>query len=97
VSRAFRNCFTRRIEEVLVHTGQHHDDNMSEVFIDEMRIPQSAVNLEISGGSHGTMTGRMLEAIEKVLQADAPEPACVVAGDLRTDWRECPGIGGRHG
>lgn len=73
VSRAVRGGFDGRIEEVLVHTGQHYDDNMSQVFFDELQIPQPEFNLEISGGSHGAMTGRMLEAVEKVMQSHAPD------------------------
>jgi UDP-GlcNAc3NAcA epimerase len=61
------------IREILVHTGQHFDDNMSEVFFREMEIPRPAINLNISGGSHGRMTGRMLEAIESVLLDEKPD------------------------
>src|SRR5438046_1141730 len=55
------------IEEVLVHTGQHHDVAMSEIFFTELEIPSPAVNLGISGGQHGMQTGRMLEALERVV------------------------------
>ena len=50
----------------MVHTGQHFDHNMSQVFFDEMEIPHPHYNLEISGLNHGAMTGRMLEKIEEV-------------------------------
>ena len=73
VSRVIRTDFADRIEEVLVHTGQHYDDNMSKVFFDELDIPRPKYNLEISGGQHGAMTGRMLEAIEKVLLQEQPD------------------------
>lgn len=73
VSRVIRTDFADRIEEVLVHTGQHYDDNMSKVFFDELDIPRPRYNLEISGGQHGAMTGRMLEAIEKVLLQEQPD------------------------
>lgn len=73
VSRIIRDNYANRIEEVLVHTGQHYDDNMSKVFFEELDIPKPKYNLEISGGSHGTMTGRMLEAIEKVLLEETPD------------------------
>ena len=65
VSRALKKS---GIEEVIVHTGQHHDQNMSQVFFDEMEIPTPHYNLEIQGLNHGAMTGRMLEKIEEVLQ-----------------------------
>jgi UDP-GlcNAc3NAcA epimerase len=73
VSRVIRTEYDDRIEEVLVHTGQHFDENMSKVFFQELDIPEPKYNLEISGGQHGAMTGRMLEAIEKVLLAERPD------------------------
>ncbi len=73
VSRAIRDDSTNRIEEVLVHTGQHYDDNMSTVFFEELNIPQPKYNLGIAGGYHGEMTGRMLEAIERVLLIEKPD------------------------
>ena len=56
-----------RLKEDILHTGQHYDKNMSAVFFEELGIPEPKFNLEIQGGSHGQMTGRMLEGIEKVL------------------------------
>lgn len=73
VSRAIASESYGRLSEVLVHTGQHYDENMSGVFFDELGIPSPTHNLEISGGSHGAMTGRMLEAVEKVLLAEKPD------------------------
>jgi UDP-GlcNAc3NAcA epimerase len=61
-----------RIEEVLVHTGQHYDDNMSEVFFRQMQIPIPRYHLGIGGGNHGAMTGRMLEALEGLLLDEKP-------------------------
>jgi UDP-GlcNAc3NAcA epimerase len=61
-----------QIAERIVHTGQHFDDNMSEVFFREMQIPAPAHHLGIGGDAHGRMTGRMLEAIESVLQQEQP-------------------------
>ncbi|TSA24442.1 UDP-N-acetylglucosamine 2-epimerase (non-hydrolyzing), partial [bacterium] len=55
------------IEEIIVHTGQHFDPNMSKIFFDQMKIPEPDYNLGINSLSHGAMTGRMLEEIEKVL------------------------------
>jgi len=69
VSRAFSEA---GVEESLVHTGQHFDANMSEVFFDELGIPVPKVNLGIGGGGHGQNTGRMLEAIERVLVSEKP-------------------------
>lgn len=73
VSRVIRDDYASRLEEVIVHTGQHYDANMSQVFFDELDIPKPKYNLEISGGSHGAMTGRMLEGIEKVLLEEKPD------------------------
>jgi UDP-GlcNAc3NAcA epimerase len=73
VSRAILDTCAGAIEEVIVHTGQHFDDNMSQVFFDELDIPQPAYNLEIAGGSHGAMTGRMLAAVETVLVEQQPD------------------------
>lgn len=71
VSRALRQH--KEVREVLVHTGQHFDDNMSEVFFREMGIPDPAYHLGIHGGTHGKMTGQMLEKIEEVLLAEKPD------------------------
>jgi UDP-GlcNAc3NAcA epimerase len=73
LSRAIGTLYAGQIEEVLVHTGQHYDENMSGVFFQELGIPQPKYNLEISGGHHGVMTGRMLEGVEKVLLEEKPD------------------------
>jgi UDP-GlcNAc3NAcA epimerase len=73
VSRVIRDQHADQITEVLVHTGQHFDENMSQVFFDQLDIPTPQYNLEISGGSHGAMTGRMLEAIENVFTKEKPD------------------------
>lgn len=71
------------IQELLVHTGQHFDHNMSQVFFDEMEIPHPHYNLEISGLNHGAMTGRMLEKIEDVLLIEKPDYV-LVYGDTNS-------------
>lgn len=73
VSRVIRSEYAGRVDEVLVHTGQHYDENMSKVFFEELNIPEPKYNLEISGGTHGKMTGRMLEAVESVLLQEKPD------------------------
>lgn len=73
VSRAIANDYGNRIEEILIHTGQHYDENMSKVFFDELDIPRPKYNLEISGGNHGAMTGRMLEGVEQILLQEKPD------------------------
>jgi UDP-GlcNAc3NAcA epimerase len=83
VSRAIRDEYSGRIEEILVHTGQHRDENMSGVFFEELEIPSPRYNLEISGGSHGAMTGRMLEGIESVLMDEKPD-LTLIYGDTNS-------------
>ena len=61
------------IDEVIVHTGQHYDANMSDVFFEEMEIPRPDYNLNINGLSHGAMTGQMLEKTEQVLMTEKPD------------------------
>ena len=79
VSRELRKEHT----EVLVHTGQHYDYNMSDIFFEELDIPKPDYNLGISGGSHGKMTGQMLIKIEEVLLAEKPD-AVLLYGDTNS-------------
>lgn len=72
VSRSLRRA-SDGAKEVMVHTGQHYDANMSQVFFDELEIPPPNCNLGIGSASHGAQTGRMLEALEKVVEAEAPD------------------------
>ena len=71
------------LQEILVHTGQHYDENMSSVFFEEMQIPKPTYNLNINGLNHGAMTGQMMEKIEEVLLAEKPE-VVVVYGDTNS-------------
>jgi UDP-GlcNAc3NAcA epimerase len=71
------------IEEILVHTGQHFDAAMSQVFFDELGIAPPRVNLDIHGGNHGAMTGRMLSGIEEVILAERPD-LVLVPGDTNS-------------
>ncbi|QMU63903.1 MAG: UDP-N-acetylglucosamine 2-epimerase (non-hydrolyzing) [Flavobacteriaceae bacterium] len=73
----------REIEEVIVHTGQHFDNNMSSVFFDEMQIPKPVYNLHINRMNHGAMTGKMLEEIEAILLKEQPL-AVIVYGDTNS-------------
>ncbi|MSR14950.1 MAG: UDP-N-acetylglucosamine 2-epimerase (non-hydrolyzing) [Gammaproteobacteria bacterium] len=81
ISRAIR-CVPG-LEEVLVHTGQHLDANMSQVFFEELEIPEPHHNLAISGGGHGEMTGRMLEALERTALLEKPDYV-LVFGDTNS-------------
>ena len=69
MSRALKDIH----EEVLVHTGQHYDHDMSDIFFQELNIPKPDYNLGISGGSHGDMTGKMIISLEKVMAEENPD------------------------
>jgi UDP-GlcNAc3NAcA epimerase len=71
------------IDEVVVHTGQHFDANMSDVFFNELNIPKPKYILNINSLSHGAMTGRMLEEIEKIILKERPD-ALLVFGDTNS-------------
>jgi UDP-GlcNAc3NAcA epimerase len=81
VSRAF--AATGQINEIMVHTGQHFDNNMSEVFFRELAIPPPDIHLGIHGGSHGEMTGRMLEALDARIRERRPDRV-LVYGDTNS-------------
>jgi UDP-GlcNAc3NAcA epimerase len=74
---------SRLVNEIIVHTGQHYDRNMSDVFFEEMDIPKPDYFLDINGLSHGAMTGQMLEKIEPVLIDEKPH-VVLVYGDTNT-------------
>ncbi|SMF75348.1 non-hydrolyzing UDP-N-acetylglucosamine 2-epimerase [Pseudobacteriovorax antillogorgiicola] len=71
------------INEVIVHTGQHYDPQMSDVFFEQMSIPRPVYNLAINGGSHGSMTGKMIQHIEHILLIENPD-CVVVFGDTNS-------------
>jgi len=81
LSTCLRN--NNSITETLIHTGQHYDENMSQVFFDEMEIPMPDIELEIGSGPHGAQTGKMLEAIEKTLLNIKPD-GVIVFGDTNS-------------
>lgn len=72
-----------RVEEVLLHTGQHYDENMSAVFFRELGIPEPDINLQVGSGTHGVQTARMIEGIEKVL-LEQPFDGMVLYGDTNS-------------
>ena len=83
LNRAIRTKFSDQLNEVLVHTGQHYDHGMSDVFFEEMGIPQPNYQLGIGSGSHGKQTGLMLEEIERVIHLEKPD-ALVIYGDTNS-------------
>lgn len=72
-----------QLQETIVHTGQHFDANMSDIFFEEMDIPKPQYNLNINGLSHGAMTGQMLEKLEEVMVAEKPD-VVLVFGDTNS-------------
>ena len=70
----------KKIDEAIIHTGQHYDKNMSDIFFQELNIPKPKYYLGVGGGSHGENTGRMIELIEKKITKESPD-LCIVYGD----------------
>jgi len=83
LSRAIKNNFSGRIKEIIVHTGQHYDPNMSQVFFDELGIPAPDYNLNVGSSSHGKQTASMLVGIEEILVKEKPD-AIVLYGDTNS-------------
>ena len=83
ISRAIKNKFKEELKEVLVHTGQHYDENMSAVFFDELGIPKPDHQLSVGSGSHGVQTSEMLAAIEGLIISEKPD-GVVVYGETNS-------------
>ena len=83
ISRAIKNNFSDKILEVIVHTGQHYDENMSQIFFEELEIPIPNFNLNVGSGSHGEQTAKMLEGLENIYMQEKPD-AVIVYGDTNS-------------
>lgn len=83
LSRAIRTHFPDQIREIIVHTGQHYDENMSQVFFDEMGIPAANYNLNVGSGAHGKQTAAMIAGLEEVMQNERPD-VLVLYGDTNS-------------
>ena len=71
------------ISEILVHTGQHYDSNMSDIFFEELDIPKPKHHLNVGSGQHGAMTAKMLEGIETLILSEKPD-VLMVYGDTNS-------------
>jgi UDP-N-acetylglucosamine 2-epimerase len=80
---AFSRAVRQRHTEILVHTGQHYDASMSDVFFDELALPRPDHHLGVGSGSHGAQTAQMLERLEAVMQREAPDRV-VIYGDTNS-------------
>jgi UDP-GlcNAc3NAcA epimerase len=83
LSRAIKHKFSSVITEIIVHTGQHYDENMSQVFFDELGIPAPHYNLNVGSSSHGKQTATMIAGIEEILINEKPN-AIVLYGDTNS-------------
>jgi len=83
LSRALSGGFLEQISDMIVHTGQHYDHNMSESFFSEMGIPQPAYHLGVSSGNHGEQTAKMLSGLEEILLKELPD-LVLVYGDTNS-------------
>ena len=83
ISRAIATNFSTEIEELIVHTGQHYDENMSAVFFEELGIPTPHYNLNVGSASHGVQTAKMIEGIEGIIQKELPD-GLIIYGDTNS-------------
>lgn len=83
LSRAIKNRFSNEIKELILHTGQHYDANMSQVFFDELGIPEPDFNLGVGSSGHGAQTAAMIVGIEEILISEKPD-FLVLYGDTNS-------------
>ena len=83
ISRAIKTSFKNEINEIIVHTGQHYDQNMSQIFFEELGIPNPTYNINVGSGRHGKQTAKMIEGIEEILLKEKPD-AVILYGDTNS-------------
>jgi UDP-GlcNAc3NAcA epimerase len=83
ISRAIKNCFPGKIDEIIVHTGQHYDREMSQVFFEELEIHKPHFNLGVGSAKHGKQTGLMITGIEDILLSEKPD-CLIIYGDTNS-------------
>lgn len=97
ISRAIRTHYSQQVCEHILHTGQHYDESMSEVFFRELGIPTPDINLHAGSDSHGAQTSRMIEGIERVLTADGRKyDGVMVYGDTNSTLAAAIAAGKLH-
>jgi UDP-GlcNAc3NAcA epimerase len=83
ISRAIREQYSEKIREIIVHTGQHYDHEMSQVFFEQLGIPREDYNLQVGSGSHGAQTARMITGLEEILVKERPH-LVILYGDTNS-------------
>lgn len=83
ITRAIKNHFINQIEDIIVHTGQHYDREMSSFFIEELNIPEPKYNLNVGSASHGIQTAEIIKGIEKLILSELPD-CILVYGDTNS-------------
>ncbi len=83
MSRTIKTNFSPQIKDIIVHTGQHYDYNMSQVFFDELDIPQPHINMNVGSGTHAYQTAQIMIKTEEILQSEKPD-IVVVYGDTNS-------------
>ena len=83
ISRAIKSCFPDRIDEIIIHTGQHYDREMSQVFFEELEIHKPHFNLGVGSARHGRQTGLMITGIEDILLSEKPD-CIIIYGDTNS-------------
>ncbi len=95
ISRAIRTQFANQVEEKILHTGQHYDENMSGVFFSELGIPEPDYNLHVGSGNHGAQTAKMISGIEEVLLSEHFD-GVIVYGDTNSTLAAAVAAGKLH-
>ena len=83
ISRAIGLFFSEDIDEIIVHTGQHYDQNMSQIFFEELGIPKPSYNINVGSGRHGRQTAKMIDGIEEILIKEKPD-SVILYGDTNS-------------
>jgi len=88
ISRAISSKFSHEINEIIVHTGQHYDENMSDVFFNELKIPKEKYNLNVGSTNHAQQTAQIMMALDKVVESEKPD-AIILYGDTNSTLAAC--------